>query len=434
MPINKQEIRITSRGERKAARKRRTVGIIIAAVIVALLAGIVAIGIALFKDSSNTTAAVGQANWFSSKQKVDGIDTPQFDIKDDQNKSVPYHISSAAKWTATPKELNCPDNKAVFFAYQGTGNAFGPDQREKINTAEDVVKRLHEKACDPLFTKGTDMFFKSGDSIDGPTIESETLKMKDKKVYQETVQSVSDQIDMIYVADLNVAYESAGMIPGSDPSVMPTITKWGDRPILGKTAVIVLKNGEYRLLRIECDLQWSVLRFVRISAPVQAYAPRGGPPPPVTKTTTQRPPPPPPVCHECCNGCPPPPPPPPVCTTCDCLHNCPPPPPTCPDGSPLPPNGLCEKEPTTAPGNGGPGTGGSTEYGGGGRPDTPKPETTWTPRPDTYTPPSSPVETTAPPAPQTTVTPTPSSAQPTVAPSSQPEATQEITGCTPEIC
>ena len=259
----------------------------------------------------------------------------------------------------------------------------------------------------------------------GAREKAQTFK-NDPAAWKQAITGFFERNQDISLVDMpGVRYWSLGQEPGATPSDMPGVTLLSEQQDMGQTIVLRHYDGKPGSekkdwvgngVRVKCHFQPG-LPF-KPGVQKVSYVPRGGPPPPVTQITTHRPPP-------------------PVCTSCECLHNCPPPPPpveTCPNGQPIPPNGLCEKEPTTAPGNGGPGDGGSGMYGGGPRPTTPKPETTWTPRPDTYTPPPSPVETTAPPAPQVTVTSTPPSAQPTVAPSSQPEVTQEITGCTPEIC
>lgn len=102
----------------------------------------------------------------------------------------------------------------------------------------------------------------------------------------------------------------------------------------------------------------------------------------------------------------------------------------CPDGSPIPDNGICEKRPTTAPGNGGPGTGGTTKWGGGGAPPVTESASAPAVTPSATVAPTSkpvPTATQTPSAPPMTVTSVaPTTEKTSAAPSSQAPKASEI--------
>lgn len=366
-------------------------------------------------EAEKHDSATAPSSSSSAPALVNGIEVPDgLAIEGEDGAKFTPSIQSAANWTAPPKDFKCPGNHTVFYAYQAErgSNAFGPSQVANIKTADDVVKRIREKACDPLWLRGTEEFFKpsgkeGGEEVNGDLIRNEALKL-DKNGWKRSLETVFNSIDKIFVADLQVRYESAGMIPGANPNDMPTITKWGDRPVLGMTAIIVLKNGDYRLLRIECDLQWSVKKFEKLRAVERTFKPTGGPPPP--RSTTHRPSPPPRTSTQ--------PPPPPTSTQppCDCTPPPPPPPPP-------PPTPKVWQE---APGCGGAGDGGpgGCQEGGGdtegeGPPQAGEPPAEYTPMPV-------PSETQATPAPTVSVSPAPVEQQPTVDLPEQPDLSEAV--------
>ena len=272
----------------------------------------------------------------------------------------------------TPHAFSCPTGRE-FYAYKAISSdshEMGP--RQKFDNVGQGVDRFQQKlGCDRLYAATIWMFVRAedgGEAFDPGIAEQLATSLgsddaKWKTVVDEINTDPEYGIVSYELADAgSIQYDSLGMAWGANPSVQPTLTKFGVEPALNQVLVLHLKNGQIRLLRVTCDLQPSVKKFVNVTAPASVTSiPSTGtthvtatttaPPPrtrttettttPTTRTTTTR-------------------------TTETTTTTTPPPP--CEGGTWPDNNGACPKGPeaTRAPGNGGDGSGGSTVYGGTG--------------------------------------------------------------------
>ena len=336
-----------------------------------------------------------------------------------------------------------------FYAYDAPQNSrnFGPNQR--FDTAQQGADRLQQKVnCDRLYAPTLALFLRYGESLPQDKAQQvATALANNDTAWKQIVDAVYDDpewgIAKYELLDEGPTdYDSLGMVLGADPSVQPTLTNFGQLPQLRQVLKLTLKNGQVRLLRVECDLQPSIKKFTSVPvvpftpAPITSIPstdiPTTWAPPPTTTTYV-------PSCTDV-NG--------PNSPLCGYIPTCEeangpqspicgwtPPPTTTPpptgncvtDGTP------CPKDPSVAPGQAnGTGTGGFGKYGGDGNErhqvDGPASAPAVTPS-ATVAPTSKPVPTaTQTQAPKVTVTSVaPTTAQPTVAPSTQPKKTGEVT-------
>ncbi len=408
----------------------RKAGVIIAVSVMIILALII-VGVALVmnQSSSDNNSAAGTSTSSSASPtstqptsevkpgdapeqsaSVDNADKPtKVTIKTASGESKTFPVIDAVAWKGID---SCGPGQVTFYGNLAPANSHAMGPVQNFKSAKEGMDHMVRKTCfDPTWVCPAVAFNNDEATVDTVKAEEcarEVIASKNK--WAEKVNEFSNNIKFITLVNIDEEYSSLGMVPAANVNDPPTLTQWGHQPVMGQTIAVVLKNGETRLYRVSCDLQMSVLKFTK--APVKI-----APPPTHTGGCVGS------GCGTTIVTPPPPPPPPPVCDHCTPTTTTPPPP---------PPPTLETKVPDYAPGcsqsigNGGPG---GCQPGPG-----PKTQTPRTTAPSVYTPPPAPPETTVAPAPQVTVTSIPPSAQPTVAPSTQPEVTEEITGCTPEIC
>lgn len=274
----------------------------------------------------------------------------------------------------TPHAFSCPTGRE-FYAYKAIQNSHEMGPRQHFDNVGQGVDRFQQKlGCDRLYAATIWMFVRAedgGEAFDPGIAEQLATNLgsddaKWKTVVDEINTDPEYGIVSYELADAgSIQYDSLGMVWGANPSVQPTLTKFGVEPALNQVLVLHLKNGQTRLLRVECDLQPSVKKFVNVvSAPVTSIPSTGTTqvivtttaPPPQTRTTgttTTRTTTPTTRTTE-------------TTTTRTTTTTTPKPP--CEGGTWPDENGACPKGPeaTRAPGNGGTGSGGSTVYGGTG--------------------------------------------------------------------
>jgi hypothetical protein len=230
---------------------------------------------------------------------------------------------------AAPKA--CPTQ---FYAYKAPAGShqFGPDQDALITEAAtslkgaepDVHKTFDKvRGCDPLIAAAVHEFVLRGRNIDPTATRNLALAyQQDRKAWSKDNTWVNNQVASYSVDFSNQKYATLAMRPGSDSSVMPTLFKVDRSVSVEYNFTLHLKNGTIRKFRLICLFQ-----------PVEEKFPHM-PPIPTTGCTSNCSPPP--VCRSHCS-------PPPVCTT-KCVT------PKCPGtNNPVPPNGLCAKDPNADP-------------------------------------------------------------------------------------
>ncbi len=190
-------------------------------------------------------------------------------------------------------KTECP-NGTKYFAYEaekGTNN-MGPAVH--FDAVEAASFRFFVKAsCDPLWLATTKHFIKYSNALDPTRVVADAkLFAGDPNERTAAMRFVLSEITSVTLVDAgDVQYDSLGMIPGSNPGEMPTLTKFARQPALGQTLVLELKGGVKRMFRGACDLQPSVpTTFTKVPAPEKPEVPPTNPPktittPPSTTTT-----------------------------------------------------------------------------------------------------------------------------------------------------
>ena len=181
----------------------------------------------------------------------------------------------------TPARTNKDASSTIRFdAYDAPvgSNNFGPDQ-QFVSREESFARFTDKLTNDPLYLSTMKEFFLHGSALDTTIAVNNARVMMTDSVYRhETLNWVLDQVNTYTSSTTDVNYESLGMIPGADRSVLPELTKFSEQIMLGDVLVIVLNNGQVRLLRVWCDYQPSAYTFKSVQpgpTPVHTV-PNGG--------------------------------------------------------------------------------------------------------------------------------------------------------------
>lgn len=185
---------------------------------------------------------------------------------------------------------DCGPTGIRYYAYEaqkGT-HRFGPTL--EVSSIQEATQRFWTKAkCDPISLSTNAEYTEHGMQFDQALAESQARSYLTNPGKREAVQqALRNQVDTFYLVDAgNVPYETLGMVVvGSDPTVMPSLTKFSTQPALGKVLVVKLKNGNTRYFRIECDLQPAELKFPKVPQPATPEVTSTTPP---TKTVVTTP-------------------------------------------------------------------------------------------------------------------------------------------------
>jgi len=192
-------------------------------------------------------------------------------------------------------EQDCPKD-VRYYAYEaqeGTHN-FGPVV--EVSDVSAGAQRFATKAyCDPLWLAITKHYIAEGTKLDQSAVQAEAQTyVNDHNLWQRAINWVYGKIKKFSLVDAGaVKYDSLGMLPGANPSVMPTLTKFHTQPALGKALVAELDDGTLRRFRVLCDLQAAELFFSSVPAAEKPEVPPTQPPktltPPPSTTTPSTP-------------------------------------------------------------------------------------------------------------------------------------------------
>lgn len=207
---------------------------------------------------------------------------------------VVVQASLPAAQIPEPAQCSPASKTARFYAYDAEPGTHNFGAAITVDTVEAGAQRFATKAyCDAIWLAATVEYIKHGRELDQATAQAQAqVYLSDRTKLAAALQFVYDQIDSFQLINAgNVKYASLGMIPGANPGVVPTLTKFSVQPALGQTLVVKLKNGQTRNFRIVCDLQPAELEFPKVSPPVTPEVPpktpptKITPPPPTTSTT-----------------------------------------------------------------------------------------------------------------------------------------------------
>lgn len=195
-----------------------------------------------------------------------------------------YDVSTVSKLLQSGDAPKGTCDKVKYYAYEAPAGShnFGPNLAlvNPTDVNEAVALFYQFVSCDPLAAATNEEFIRSGENLDPGTATANAVKYNNDATRTEWAAAVNrmrDRTATYYLVNADgIHYDSIGMIPGANPDVMPTLTKFSEQPNLGLTLVLVDKDGHESAFRIWCHIQPAVKQFTKVT-PAPA-APQPAPP------------------------------------------------------------------------------------------------------------------------------------------------------------
>lgn len=157
-----------------------------------------------------------------------------------------------------------------FYAYDAPAGSlqFGATRPDFTNLSDAEAAFKQKLSCDPLFLATVESFYAQGINLDASaTYERAQALMADPDLRAETVEAVFAQPSSYALEVGPEDYETLGMVPGDNPSVMPALIKLEPDHPAGQVFVATLENGEKRAFRVPCDFQPIAPEFPHVPPP-----------------------------------------------------------------------------------------------------------------------------------------------------------------------